>query len=128
MACRAAATRLAYVTEGDEQVKAALRVGDASQKAGRPGDSVPVLELVHQQQPGIEIIRDKLREMYEAAGEFRQLAGILIADADHGSDPALRYTNYRAPPSCSCTSSRTPRARRCRRRRRSSSSPTITAR
>src|SRR6185312_1284572 len=51
----AAATRLAYVTEAEEQVKAALRVGDASQKAGRPGDSVPVLELVHQQQPGIEI-------------------------------------------------------------------------
>ena len=91
----AAATRLAYVTEGTEQVKAAMRVGDASQKAGRPGDSVPVLELVHQQQPGIESIRDKLREMYEAAGEYRQLAGILIADADHGSDPAMRYTNYR---------------------------------
>ncbi|HEX7699996.1 MAG TPA: hypothetical protein VF403_04725, partial [Kofleriaceae bacterium] len=91
----AAATRLAYVTEGNEQVKAAMRVGEASQKAGRPGDSVPVLELVHQQQPGIEIIRDKLREMYEAAGEYKQLAGILIADADHGSDPTLRYTNYR---------------------------------
>ena len=91
----AAATRLAYVTEGDEQVKAAMRVGEASQKAGRPGDSVPVLELVHQQQPGIETIRDKLREMYEAAGEYKQLAGILIADADHGSDPTLRYTNYR---------------------------------
>jgi tetratricopeptide (TPR) repeat protein len=91
----AAATRLAYVTEGEDQVKAAMRVGDAAQKAGRPGDSVPVLELVHSQQPGVETIRDKLREMYEAAGEFRQLAGILIADADHGSDAALRYTNYR---------------------------------
>ena len=33
--------------------------------------------------------------MYEAAGEFRLLAGILIADADHGSDPAARYTNYK---------------------------------
>ncbi|MFT3696014.1 MAG: hypothetical protein QM831_22950 [Kofleriaceae bacterium] len=91
----AAATRLAYVTEADEQVKAALRVGDASQKAGRPGDSVPVLELVHQQQPGVEIIRDKLRDMYEAAGEYRQLAGILIADADHGADAQQRYTNYK---------------------------------
>ena len=91
----AAATRLAYVTEGDEQVKAAMRVGEASQKSGRPGDSVPVLELVHQQQPGIEIIRDKLRDMYEAAGEYKQLAGILIADADHGSDPTTRYTNYK---------------------------------
>ena len=91
----AAATRLAYVTEGDEQVRAAMRVGEASQKAGRPGDSVPVLELVHQQQPGIELLRDKLRDMYEAAGEYKQLAGILIADADHGSDPTTRYTNYK---------------------------------
>ena len=33
--------------------------------------------------------------MYEAAGEYRLLAGILIADADHGSDPAVRYANYR---------------------------------
>ncbi|HEX4455018.1 MAG TPA: hypothetical protein VH143_29360 [Kofleriaceae bacterium] len=91
----AAATRLAYVTEGTDQVAAALRVVDASQKAGRPGEAVTVLELVHQAQPGIEIIRDKLRDTYEAAGEYRQLAGILIADAEHGSDPAARYTNYR---------------------------------
>jgi tetratricopeptide (TPR) repeat protein len=91
----AAATRLAYVTEGADQVAAALRVVDASQKAGRPGEAVTVLELVHQAQPGIEIIRDKLRDTYEAAGEYRQLAGILIADAEHGSDPAARYTNYR---------------------------------
>src|SRR5262249_50727695 len=47
----AAATRLAYVTEGQDQVKAALRVSEAAQKAGRPGDAVPVLELVHTQQP-----------------------------------------------------------------------------
>ncbi len=91
----AGATRLAYVTEGDLQVQAALRTAAAANKAGRPADSVAVLELVHQAQPGVEVIRDKLREMYEAAGEFRQLAGVLIADADHGSDPAARYTNYR---------------------------------
>ncbi len=91
----AAATRLAYVTESGDQVKAALRAGDAAAKAGRPADAVPVLELVHQQQPAVEIVRDKLRDMYEAAGEFKLLSGILIADADHGSDPTTRYTNYR---------------------------------
>jgi tetratricopeptide (TPR) repeat protein len=91
----AAATRLAYVTEGEEQVKAALRAADSSTKAGRPADAVPVLELVHQAQPAVEIVRNKLREMYEAAGEFRQLAGILTADADHGTDPAARYANYK---------------------------------
>ncbi|HEU0033274.1 MAG TPA: tetratricopeptide repeat protein [Kofleriaceae bacterium] len=91
----AAATRLAYVTEGESQVAAALRAAMASTNADRPADVVPVLELVHQNQPGVEVIRDKLREMYEAAGEFRLLAGVLIADADHGSDAAAKYANYR---------------------------------
>ncbi|MDQ3365926.1 MAG: hypothetical protein M3680_10915, partial [Myxococcota bacterium] len=91
----AAATRLAYVTEGEAQVAAALRTASSSTLAGRPGDAVPVLELVHQQQPGVEVVRDKLREMYEAAGEFRLLAGVLLADADHGHDPTSRYANYR---------------------------------
>ncbi len=91
----AAATRLAYVIEGEAQVTAAMRASDACAKAGRPGEAVPVLELVYQQQPGIEAVRDKLREVYEAAGEYRQLAGILTADADHGSDPTARYTNYK---------------------------------
>ncbi len=91
----AAATRLAYITEGEAQVEAALKASDAAAKAGRPAEAVPVLEVVHQQQPNVEIVRNKLREMYEAAGEYRQLAGILTADADHGSDAAVRYANYK---------------------------------
>ncbi|HMG21371.1 MAG TPA: hypothetical protein VK607_08650 [Kofleriaceae bacterium] len=91
----AAATRLAYVTEGDGQVDAALRAASALTQAGRPADAVPVLELVHQHQPGASAVRDKLREVYDAAGEFRLLAGVLLADAEHGSDPAARYANYR---------------------------------
>ena len=91
----AAATRLAYVTEGDAQVAAAMRAAMAATNAGRPGDAVPVLELVHQAQPGVEALRDKLREAYEGAGEHRLLAGVLQADADHGTDPAMRYANYR---------------------------------
>jgi hypothetical protein len=91
----AGATRLAYVTEGENQVAAALRAAAASGKAGRPADAVPVLELVHQHQPGAEIVRNKLREVYEAAGEYRLLSGVLVADADHGTDPAERYANYR---------------------------------
>jgi tetratricopeptide (TPR) repeat protein len=91
----AAATRLAYVTEGDAQVQAALRAASASTQAGRPADAVPVLEVVHQSQPGVEVLRNKLREMYEAAGEYRLLAGVLLADADHGSDPTTRYANYK---------------------------------
>jgi tetratricopeptide (TPR) repeat protein len=91
----AAATRLAYVTEGEAQIDAALRAAAASTQAGRPADAVPVLELVHQHQPAASIVRDRLREVYDAAGEYRLLAGVLVADADHGSDPAQRYANYK---------------------------------
>jgi len=91
----AAATRLAYITEGEAQLTAALRAAAASTQAGRPADAVPVLELVHQHQPGAQLVRDKLREVYEAAGEYRLLAGVLVADADHGEDVAARYANYK---------------------------------
>jgi tetratricopeptide (TPR) repeat protein len=91
----AGATRLAYITEGDAQVQAALRTAMACTHANRPADAVPVLEVVHQAQPGVEVLRNKLREIYDAAGEYRLLANILIADADHGSDPQERYANYR---------------------------------
>jgi tetratricopeptide (TPR) repeat protein len=91
----AAATRLAYITTGEAQVTAALRSASASTQAGRPAEAVPVLEVVHQAQPEVEVIRNKLREMYEAAGEYQRLASILLADADHGTDPAARYANYR---------------------------------
>jgi len=91
----AAATRLAYITEGEGQVEAALRAAEAATQAGRPADAVPVLELVHQAQPGVQVLRDKLREVYEAAGEYRLLAGVLIADADHGTDREVQYENYR---------------------------------
>ncbi|HEX7840972.1 MAG TPA: tetratricopeptide repeat protein, partial [Kofleriaceae bacterium] len=91
----AAATRLAYITEGEAQVEAALRAATACTQAGRPAESVPVLELVHQQQPAASVVRDKLRDVYEAAGEFRLLAGVLLADADHGTDPIARFANYK---------------------------------
>jgi lipopolysaccharide biosynthesis regulator YciM len=91
----AACTRLAYVTEGEDQVDAALRVADAAAQAGRPTDAVSVLEIVHQQQPQVEVVRSRLRAQYELAGAHRELAAILLADADHGTDDETRFELYR---------------------------------
>ncbi len=91
----AACTRLAYIVEGEAQVQAALDVADASARAGKPADAIGVLEMVHQAQPGAEAIRVKLREQYEAAGQHRELAAILMADADHGTDTDARFAAYR---------------------------------
>ncbi|MEZ4363329.1 MAG: tetratricopeptide repeat protein [Kofleriaceae bacterium] len=91
----AGATRLAYVSTGEPQVQAALRAAHAAAQAGRPADALEVLELVHGAQPDALPVRTKLREMYEGAGSFRELAGVLFADAEHGEDPEQRYANYR---------------------------------
>jgi len=91
----AAATRLAYITEGDSQVEAGMRAADAATRAGHPADAVQVLELVHQAQPQVATVRAKLREFYELAGAYRELAGVLLADADHVEDVGERLANYR---------------------------------
>ncbi|MEZ4365043.1 MAG: tetratricopeptide repeat protein [Kofleriaceae bacterium] len=91
----AAATRLAYVTEGEAQLAAGMRAADAAAKAGRPADAIPVLEVVHGAQPGVDEVRAKLREFYELGGAHRELAGVLLADAEHGADPLDRFNNYK---------------------------------
>src|SRR5262249_33658009 len=60
-----------------------------------PADAVPVLEVVHQHQPAADSVRTKLREFYELAGAHRELAGILIAEADHTSDPSAKFDAYK---------------------------------
>jgi len=91
----AACTRLAYIVEAEAQIQAALDVADAAARAGKPSDAIAVLEMVHQAQPGAEALRGKLRDQYEAAGAHRELAGILIADADHGTDKDARFAAYK---------------------------------
>ncbi len=91
----AACTRLAYIVEGEAQAQAALDVADAAGRAGKPADAIGVLEMVHQVQPAAEAIRVKLREQYEAAGAHRELAAILMADADHGTAVDERFAAYK---------------------------------
>ena len=91
----AACTRLAYVVDGEPQVQAALDIASASAQAGRPAEAIPILEMVHQSQPGASALRDKLRELYAQAGAHRELAAVLIADAEHAADVPARFELYR---------------------------------
>ncbi|MEZ4404089.1 MAG: tetratricopeptide repeat protein [Kofleriaceae bacterium] len=91
----AASTRLVYIVADEAQLQAALDVAEAAARVERPGDAIPVLELVHQAQPAADVLRAKLRELYEAAGAHRELAAILIADASLGTDPAAQFAGYK---------------------------------
>jgi len=54
-----------------------------------------VLAVVHQAQPGADVVRAKLRQLYELAGAHRELAAILLSEADQGSDADARFDSYR---------------------------------
>lgn len=87
--------RLVNIEEGEGQVRAALGLAEAAENAGRPGDALQALEVVHEIQPGSDEIRHRLRRIYELSGEHRRLASVLLADGDHAKDDGLRYEAYR---------------------------------
>lgn len=87
--------RLVNIEDGPGQVRAALGLAEAAERAGRPGDALQALEVVHQLQPDSGEIRDQLRRVYELSGEHRQLAAVLLADGNHAQDDEVRYQSYR---------------------------------
>ena len=64
------------------------RRGRAPAEAGEKSGMVQVaqqgLEYVHQVQQDSVRVRELLRRIYERPGAYRELAGLLLADADHG--------------------------------------------
>src|SRR5690349_3587468 len=91
----AVCARLVTLEQGAEQVAAATRLAEAAEKCGMEQIAQQGLEYVHQLQPEVTAIRDLLRRMYEKAGSYRELAGLLLADAEHATDDDTRYQCYR---------------------------------
>jgi thioredoxin-like negative regulator of GroEL len=86
--------RLLGVTEGQEQVDAALLLADSSERAGVPHYAKEGLEYVCSVQPGLPVLTERLRALYEAIGAFRELADMLLADAD-GAPEDERFELFR---------------------------------
>lgn len=87
--------RLVTLESGEAQVRAALDLADAAERAERPGEALQALEVAHHAQPDSAEIRDRLRRIYELSGAFDKLATVLLADGDHASEPDVRYGAYR---------------------------------
>lgn len=86
--------RLLGVTEGEEQVEVALLLADSSEKAGVPHYAKEGLEYVCSVQPGIPALVERLRSLYEAIGAYRELADMLLADAE-GAPEEERFDLFR---------------------------------
>jgi tetratricopeptide (TPR) repeat protein len=87
--------RLLHLEEGDAQVKTALLLADAAARVDRPDEARAALEHVFSAQPGDERIRDRLRALYTELGADRELAAILMADAEASVDGDVRFASFR---------------------------------
>jgi tetratricopeptide (TPR) repeat protein len=83
--------RLVEITDGPDQIDAAVRLAEACERAGVPMEARPALEQIYARAPGDEMLRVRLRRMYEAAGAYAELAGIMISEADQASDDKTRF-------------------------------------
>src|SRR4029078_9454094 len=77
----AVCARLVTIEQGEAQIAAAVKLAEAAEKCGMVQVAQQGLEYVHQIQPESTAIRDLLRKMYEHAGAWRELAGLLPAHA-----------------------------------------------
>lgn len=83
--------QLLEMAEGPEQIKAALQLADACDKAGRPEDAREGLERVYQADPGSTNVRARLRKLYEQTAAYRELANLLLIDARYASDDNQKF-------------------------------------
>jgi len=82
--------RLVAIEQGHAQTSAALRLAHACRALGNPEDARAGLEHARRKQPGNVEIRDALRDIYEQIGAEKELARLLVAEAEETQDPARR--------------------------------------
>ncbi len=90
-----ACNQLVQLEEGDAQVEAALRLDAAATALGQPDAARAGLEHVFFAQPADERVRERLRSLYTALGADRELAVVLLSDAESTPDADARFDALR---------------------------------
>jgi tetratricopeptide (TPR) repeat protein len=90
-----ACAHLVRLEEGEEQIRVALLLADAAAHTGANDQGRAGLERAHLDQPENEEVRDRLRTLYGEVGAHRELANLLLADAQASSDGDVQYEKFR---------------------------------
>jgi tetratricopeptide (TPR) repeat protein len=80
--------RLIDLTDGEPRVAATLILAEAYDKLGQSEAALPWLARVHADSPEVMPLRDRMRQLYERTGEQRELAVLLMGDAEYHTDPS----------------------------------------
>ena len=90
-AASATLRRLVGIEEGEAAVDAALRLADACERAGRPGDARGALERAHLVSPQHPAVGERLQRVYELTGAWHELADLAFKEAQASGDVAERF-------------------------------------
>ena len=90
-AASATLRRLVGIEEGEAAVDTALRLADACEHAGRPGDARGALERARAVSPQHPAVGQRLERVYELTGAWRELADLVLQDAEASGDVAERF-------------------------------------
>ena len=85
--------RLVALEDPENVVNTALHLADACERAGRLGDARGGLERARMVSPTNEALTARLLAVYEAAGAYRELASLHLAEAKEARDVAGRFTH-----------------------------------
>lgn len=77
--------------QGEQKRAAAISLAAIAEQSGDPMRAREALEETFRELPGDDEVRSRLRDMYEAAGAFRELADLLMAEAASTEDPETRF-------------------------------------
>ncbi|MEM6961320.1 MAG: hypothetical protein AAF550_06195, partial [Myxococcota bacterium] len=82
--------RLIQLQTGEEQLASAIQLADACEAAGHAADALPGLEQVQRSQRGNRVLFERMRDLYESMGAYRELSGLLLSEAE-GVEPKMRF-------------------------------------
>jgi tetratricopeptide (TPR) repeat protein len=80
--------RMVALTQGEARVDAVLGLAEAHERMGHGEAALPWLLRVHEDAPDVMPIRDRLRELYGKLGQHRDLAVLLMGDAEYREAPS----------------------------------------
>jgi tetratricopeptide (TPR) repeat protein len=93
-AASAVLARLVLLEEGPAAVTASMRLAEACEHAGRPGDARSALERARAFAPEDRALRERLERAYEQSGAWHELATLALEEANSNTDPRARFAQF----------------------------------
>ena len=87
--------RLVELEAGTARADAALLLTEACERLGHPEEARASLERAYQDDPNHDLVRGKLRGLYETLHAYRELSNLLLVEANHIEDPAQKFDMLR---------------------------------